>query len=359
MKKQKTIIMILALACGMTLMGCQNADGSQPNDSTEQEIDSVNKGYMVEENADGSQPNESTEQETVSVNKGYMVKAMLYQASEAYAFREEPMTGFDAQCYQDDTADATFNVTLGGQQYLLTYEESAVLPLSDISVHTYKYDYMAESQTETMRVLVDTQSGQMVKCVNVPLSADLDTEQDYVEFVKGMVPPTTNWEAYAYECTTHFYTEGENSFRSQVVDGFHTCSENETLGCYSLYYTKSVNGIQTAEHISAEIDGDSFSIEIIDWAKQDLYDEETGFISKEHSDQINALVNNNEEAVHTYLSSCVQSGYSATKITITGRQLFYKNGKMYMLVTTSVAVTDEQTPGDGVELQVKMICEVQ
>ncbi len=329
---KKLFLIILALACGMILLSCQNANGSQSN--------------------------ESTEGETVSANNDYIVEAMLYQTSEDYIFQGETVTGFDAQTYQDDKADATLSVTLGGQQYLLAYEESAVLPLSDISVHTYKYDYTVESKTKTMRVLVDTQSGQPVKCSNVPLSAELDTEQDYVEFVKSMMPPTTNWEAYAYECTTHFYTEGENLFRSQVVDGFHICSENETLGTYSFYHTKSVNGIKTIEHISAEIDDDSFSIEFIDLAKQGWYDGETGLVAKEYSNQINALENSHEASVNACLQSCVQSGYSATKITITDRKLFYKNGKVYMLVAASMAVTDDQMPENVVETQVKMICGV-
>ena len=113
---------------------------------------------------------------------------------------------------------------------------------------------------------------------------------------------------------------------SKVRDGFHICNENERLGTYSFYYTKSINDIKTDEHVSAEFYENMFILEIYDFDYQDsVYDT----LLKE----INSVDNN----IKSYFELKVKNIYDIKNVTITSKRMFVKNGVPYVYSKVNIS----------------------
>ena len=133
-------------------------------------------------------------------------------------------TKFDSKVYKENVANPTITVDILGTKYTGVYEETAKLPKSDVTVFNYSI-----KDTESGRILVDSNTGDVLEYIGIPCTQELITEKDYVDFINAVLQGRSYLNQYDYKCTTHYYTFAEKEIRSQVVDGFRICGENENL----------------------------------------------------------------------------------------------------------------------------------
>lgn len=161
-----------------------------------------------------------------------------------------------------------YDLLFMGEQYTGIYETSALLPLSGNKVYTY----LIEGHEEC-RVMVDAETSEIVKYVNFPFEKEVTAEQDYMDMIQSIVGTENQLSKYQYLCRTYYYIKGNNSFQSTAKDEFHFLADNEILGRYEFYFNKYVNDVPVLEHISANIDQDTITLELVNQGEvENAYD---------------------------------------------------------------------------------------
>ena len=250
------------------------------------------------------------------------IETVLYRTAEdGSIFDIERTTEFDTKEYIDNSAAKTIELKILDSEYTLEYENSAILPMSDLKVHVYCLQGLSNS-----KIFIDSQNENVVKYFNIPHTENLNTETDFTDFICNLVGSKIHLDEYEYKCTTHYYSFSDLGMESKVQDGFHICNENERLGTYSFYYTKSINDIKTDEHVSAEFYENMFILEIYDFDYQDsVYDT----LLKE----INSVDNN----IKSYFELKVKNIYDIKNVTITSKRMFVKNGVPYVYSKVNIS----------------------
>lgn len=280
-------------------------------------------------------------------DSGIIFDTVLYSSPEEYTsfFKSTEQTAeFEMVEFKDDTVKQSTSVNILGNDYKLSYETSAILPQSDISVNNYKINEFPNA-----KVLIDAKSGEIVKYVNIPHSLSITSEDTCEKFIQSLIGTNYNLSNYDYKCTTHYYTFSDTAMRSQVVDGFHVCSENEKLGRYSFYYTKSLNGVKISDHIAMEITNDHFSLEIYDLGYSEGYYKE---ILKDFN------VADLEYSLTKHFQSDVKEGYAYNDIQIKSYQLFIKNEKPYIIATSVLTVTEKNSKDEVYATNIRTISSI-
>ena len=268
----------------------------------------------------------------------YVFDTVLYtnDSENSNIVVDEKSVNFDVEVFVDKSAKKTFDLEILNEKYTAEYVESAKLPLTGETVHTYSL-----REINNAKILID-RSGKIVKYVNIPIDRSFSTEQEYKDFIQNLVGETFNLSEYKYTCTTWHYVFFDNGMSSKVEEGFHICGENERFSCYSFYFDKYIGGIKTLEHVFAEFDDDSFSLEMYDWG-----------YSSETFKQLLKETDNIENELNSYLQTHVQNDNSIEKFEITGQKMFVRNGIPYLQTTLTIDYTDSY--GGGYNAVVKVI----
>lgn len=239
-----------------------------------------------------------------------------------YILNEHRSTAFDTCEYTDAKAEQNKTLTVCGIKYSMTYENSAILPMSDFAIHTYKIDGL-----ENARVLVNAMDGSVIKYINIPYTQSLSTEEDYLEFIQA-VHPSSDYSEYGYKCTTHCYYISDSEIRSAAENGFLLKNENRKIKAYYFYFTQSIGSIETDNHISAIFNTDTFTLEVydIDYS-MDVVRPLLGVLSKL------------ENSLSEYVRANLKVGIDFYTCDVGRQRLFVKDGIPYILTSLSVTFT--------------------
>lgn len=254
------------------------------------------------------------------------LETVIYSTSEGgvvFNTNEKTCEKFQALTYTENISKSTILIDILGAKYTGIYKATVKLPRSDIEV----YDYEIQGR-EHSRVLIDTKTNAIVRYVNIPHNENLTDENDHIAFIKKMLGENHNLGKYDYECKTHYYSRNPGEIRSQFVDGFRILEENDRLGSYCFFYTKSKNGVRMQDYITAEIGEDSFWLDI----------HEPGYETEKFSPILDRM-DEVEKATETHLKDNLYDGYTLVSIEYTGKRVFIMDGIPYVLITSNITFT--------------------
>lgn len=303
MNIRKLMSIVICCAILFTLLSCTNS-----NSKTYDENSKAN----------------SSESEIGNVDEKVFDTYLYSTAIDNYILSEQRCTTFDTCEYIDSEAEQKKSLNIHGIEYTMTYEKSAILSMSDLAVHTYKIDGL-----ENARVLVNVIDGGVIKYINIPYTAILSSEEDYLELIQRL-HPSSNYSAYDYKCMTHCYYISDTKIRSSVENGFLLENENRTTKAYYFYFTQSIGSIETDNHISAIFNTDTFTLEVYDFDyTMDVFQPLLGSLSKLDNE------------LTGYIRANLKAGFNFSTCDVGRQKLFIKDGTPYIL--TSVSVTFTQT----------------
>ena len=261
----------------------------------------------------------------------YVFDTVLYKSeSELFTVVEdEDYVDFDAEVFVDKAANQTINLQILNNEYTAKYVESVKLPLCGETVHTYSL-----SESSNIKVLIDA-TGKIVKYINLPINTSLSTEQEYKDFIQNLVGETVKLSKYDYKCTTWHYIFSDNGMESKVEDGFHICGDNERFSSFSFFFDKSINGINSLEHISAEFTNDSFTLEIYDWG----YETEPLAQLLQKAENIENIENVDDQ-FSKFFNDHTKKGYFVKEYEIRSQKLFFRNGILYLYSSLDIVYAD-------------------
>lgn len=302
MKKINIIFLSILMLLSILLCSCQPSNSDISN------------------NGSGNNNNSSNGDESTTSNE---LKTVIYgQTEDSTIFHasQKEYEKFDVREYQEDISEKQITVDILGTKYTGVYTHSAKLPQCDLNVHVYELQ-----GTDGGKVLLDTKTNTIVEYVYIPCPENPVTESDYNEFIKRMLGDDYDLTKYDYKCKTHYYRESSKGFSSQVVDGFRICEENESVGTYYFFYTKSENGFELEDHIAGSFYGGKFSLEIY----------EHGYDLKDYSPILNRT-NEVEKSIEAYLRQNVKDGCTLVSIEHGKKHVFIQDGVPYVMVTSTV-----------------------
>ena len=266
----------------------------------------------------------SSQSENSNVDEKIFDTYLYSTAEDNYILSEQRCTTFDTCEYIDLKAEQKKSLTIHGIEYTMSYEKSAILSMSDLTIHTYKIDGL-----ENARVLVDAIDGIVIKYINIPYTEILSSEKDYLEFIQAL-HPSSNYSSYDYKCMTHCYYISDSEIRSSIENGFLLTNENRTTKAYYFYFTQSIGSIETDNHISAIFNTDTFTLEVYDFNyTMDVFQSLLGSLSKLDTE------------LTGYIKANLKAGFNFSTCDVGRQKLFIKDGAPYIL--TSVSVTFTQT----------------
>ncbi len=273
-------------------------------------------------------------------NSNNELKTIIYGLTENSAVfntNEKEYEKFEACEYKEDISKDTVTINILGTKYTGIYTKTVKLPRMDTEV----YDYKLEG-TENGRVLINTKTGAVVEYVCIPHNENLIAEDDYVNFIKQMIGNSCDLKSYDYRCTTHYYSFSSKAMSSEVVDGFRICEENDQLGSYSFFYSKSENGIRMPGHISAEIDEDTFYLEVYEYDYKST-------VFPPILDKIDEV----EASIENHLRNSLKEGFTLVSIEYGSKSVFVQDGNPYIMISSTVTYKTEH--GDEFSTIVKTI----
>ncbi len=325
---KKIFVFFIALSLALLLVSCSTIrdDNSSTSDintnSSEETTGDINTNSSEETTADtvmGDDP----------VDADYLLSTAILQTSEDQSiFKPLEFASFKTVEYTDTAAKQTLQLEIDGIKHSFLYENSASLAMADIDVDVYK---LKDSQNS--KVFINKTDGSVVKYVNIPLNSKLQTESDYNEFIRNILPDNLDFANYNYRCTTHYYAISELGVESSVEEGFRSCSESERLGSYSFYYDRSIQNIKTSEHISAEFRQNNFTLEIYDLSFDKEF-EKLFSVSDKLESQIAAHIASNMSEIKLFKELSVDS-----------MTLFVKDGTPYILVNSTIKFCSKENSG--------------
>ncbi len=235
---------------------------------------------------------------------------------------------FSEHIYQDDSVDKIITIDVFGAEYELNYVESAIMPRSDMRVNTYRYG------DEGFKIYINADTGEIVECIGVPYEYDISNEQQYyMDLIKTLIPAKYSLETYECKVYTHYYEFGEDYMRSQEIEGFKICDENQELVGYRFSFSKKIGNVDVGNYISVEFAYGRLYIELYDFG----YDEE--LVNSYISDFVSV-----ESQFNDHIMSKVKSMYNVINIENKSYTFFMKDGNPYVLVTSEVTFFKDIDP---------------
>ncbi len=268
-------------------------------------------------------PDESlSEIESVDDGENFFNTYLYSTAEDNYILSKQRSTTFDTREYVDSEAEPRKSLTIQGVNYTISYEKSAILSMSDLSVHTYKID-----GSENARILVDAKDGAVIKYINIPYTKNLSSEKDHLEFIQAL-HPSSCYSEYDYKCMTHCYYVSDLEIRSSVENGFLLGNETRTTKAYYFYFTQSIGSIETDNHISAIFNADTFTLEVYDFDyTMDVFQLLLNSLSKLDNE------------LTTYVKANLKTDYNFSACDVGRQKLFIKDGTPYILTSVSITFT--------------------
>ncbi len=270
-------------------------------------------------------------------------KIMIYGSYEndtIYHVKGDWEKTYGEKEYTENGIEKNVTVDVFGKEYTGIYKNSAQLPRSDTKVRVY-----ALQGVEDAVVMVDVKTGNVVEYVGIPYDASkLKTEADYKKAIESIVNTTGKLSAYDYKATTHYYETGEDGIRSRVVDGFKVCEENETIGTYSFYYTKSLGEYKLPDHVSVEFYNGCVNVEVYEYG----YDIS---MFEKKADQMKSVLQNAE----AYLVENAKEGVKLKDFKHGQAEFFVKDGKVCVFVRTTASYQSQYTGGEWISNSISTI----
>ena len=319
------IIMLSALLCS-----CQNeAKKKTENVPKQDDINNVK-----------TKPNNVT---TENLVVDPVFQTMIYGSYEndtIYHVKGDWEKTYGEKEYTETGIAQSITVNIFGKEYTGIYKNSAQLPRSDTKVRVYTLE-----GTESGVVMIDQRTNKIVEYVAIPYNASkLKTEADYKKAIENIVNTTGKLSEYDYKSTTHYYKTSEDGIRSQVVDGFKVCEENETIGTYSFYYTKSLGEYKLPDHISVEFYNGFVNVEVYEYG----YDIS---MFEKKADQMKSVLQNAE----AYLTKNAKEGVKLKDFKHARAEFFVKNGKVCAFVRTTASYQSQYTGGEWISNSISTI----
>lgn len=320
------LISIMAF-CAILFALCSCTDVNNQNDDKDLNDQSYNEN-LDNENSDENSKVTLSESETNSISEKNFDMYLYSAAEDNYILNGQRTTKFDTVEYVDSKVESKKHLKINGVEYSMTYEGSAVLPTSDLAVHTYIIDGLKNA-----RVLIDSITGNIVKYVNIPYTEALTSEEDYLDFIQKTYP-SSNYSVYDYKSMTQCYYTSDSEVRSRVENGFLLENENRTTSRRYFFFTQSIDAVKTGNHISAIFDADNtFTLEIHNFDYK--------------MDEFQSLLNSQaelENELTLYVKENLKSEYTIFDCNVVQQTLFVKDAKPYILTSVSVtfAYTDDK-----------------
>ena len=251
----------------------------------------------------------------------YTFDTVLYQSSteDIPVINDTKSIDFGSSVFIDSSAKQKFSVNILNERFTAEYTESAKLPLTADIVHTYTL------KNTGGKIMVSAKTGKIVEYINIPIKISYSTEKEYIDFISNFIGKSIDLTAYEYKCTTWHYLHYEDGFESKVEDGFHICSGNEKFSSYSFYFDKTLGGIKTLDHVSAEFFEDSFYLEVYDMGY------ESG-----HFAQLLQNLGSSNEVFDSYLDQNFKNDYVLNSYAVSSQTLFIRDGIPYIQTTLDI-----------------------
>ena len=292
---------------------------------------SCNRNNAIDGNTENIAENEkdSNDGQTIDKNNIRFNTVINGSAEEISIFQiKKENEKFSKSIYTDDSVDKTISIDVFSTEYDLNYVESAILPISDMKVNTYKFG------EDGFKILINAHTGEIVECIGLPYEYDVSTQQQYyMDLIKALVPEKYALESYECEIYTHYYELGSDYMRSREIEGFKICGENEELVSYRFSFSKKIGNVNTGNHISVEFSNGKLYVELYDFG----YDEE--FIKSYINDFISVEAHFND-----HISSKVKSEYNVVNIENKSYTFFMKDNIPYIMVTSEVRYSENDDP---------------
>ena len=322
---KKMMFGFVALLVATSLCGCQyTRNPSNLPDSSNVENENITT------NDESASENKTTEEQLDfmddTADSGvFKTVAAIYDYESVTGLDLSDSIDFGYSVFDNSLVSPTKTLKILDREYDLTYLESAKLSMTAAKVNTYSVN------GADAKVIFDEKNERIVEYINIPLKISYETEQEYVEFIRQMVKDDADLSEYEYMCTTWYFVYYDNGVESVVDDGFRKCGENERLAGYSFYFDKYVNGMKTLDHVSAEFDSDSFSLEIYN----------SGYTDETFS-KFNAEVwDDVQKDIVEYLNSHLIFDSKLDAYRIVDQRLFIRDGKQYCQTIVEVDVSND------------------
>lgn len=288
------------------------------------------------ENASESTENASKSQEIITDNQSEInidnikFNTVVYGSAEANSMfkMSKASEQFAESIYQDDSIDKIITIDVLGTEYEMNYMESAIMPRSDMRVNTYRYG------DKGFKILMNADTGEIVECIGVPYEYDISVEQQYyMDLIKTLIPAKYSLESYECKVYTHYYEFGEDYMRSQEIEGFKICGENQELVGYRFSFSRKIGDVDFGNHISVEFSRGKLFLELYDFE----YDDD--FVKTYINDFINV-----QPQFENHILSQAKSLYNITDIENKSYTFFMKEGIPYIMVTSEVTFSTTNEP---------------
>lgn len=246
MKKLQKFISVI-LIC-LLLASCNNAvdHGENTTDGASENINSENT-TNEENTTDGTTTGDgSTEETTTDDNdvepKPSKLNNLIHddKTLSGNGLKNDDTEYYKQQVFTNPAAPKTRSVELFGVEHTLTYLRSGLMSYSGIPVDQYTVD-----DIENAWILFLADSDQVVRYENIPLPKVYESEQEYKDLIRSLIPADMDISNYEYFVETRYddiaddSTKNENKFvyGEGVTNCSYTFRYYDKLDTYDNVYT--------------------------------------------------------------------------------------------------------------------------
>ena len=299
---------------------------TESSEVTTEEVTSVEETVVeTVTTAEVTSNEETTEAITDSNQCTVPFNTVLFQTPQESSSKfniSKASADFSEKIYVDETATSYITLDIFGNEYKLSYKESAQLPRSDMIVNTYQYF----GDEDDFKILINAATGEIVEYIGVSYEHNCISEEDYLDCIKSLLPEKYSLDLYnSYKVYTHYYSFGENYMESKEIEGFKMCGENEQLGGHTFVFTQTIGNVSLANHVSVEFSHGSIYIELYDFG----YDLDEASVFIESFEKV-------ESQFKTYITSKAKEDYTVSNIENKSYQFFMKGGIPYIMITSKI-----------------------
>ncbi|MBE6694049.1 MAG: hypothetical protein E7589_04725 [Ruminococcaceae bacterium] len=339
---KKTLYVVLCILTVVSMVACNVADNgkitTEASDTTPTEKAELDNTATTESNTEGNTDKIHEDADMIQLSSKFITE--VYGNTEGILVNSidgDQILPANKEIYVneyiDESATPSMKMEILGTEYTLCYEMSYVDQYSGVLTHCYLID-----GTETSRVAFNAQTGDIIKCIGLPLAQEISTEEDSIEFIRStlmqLTDNTIDLAQYDYKSYTHVYTRSDKGMRSHTVEGYKTeAAENETINYHSFMFSRSRGGITLPEYMHALIRDDNFRIDIY-WPE---YEEDDLNAFAECIDEVG-------EHVMSYIQLGLKDDYLFKNADITEYRLMVKDGIPYIITTAEVSIADKESP---------------
>lgn len=200
------LVGLLLVSCNNATDPMENTTDTEKNDVSNTETvaktDEITTGNIDENttdngnNPDVPEPPKSSKLNSLIYNDGtYSSSAVEYDDNK----------NFRSKKYQDEEAPKTRTVKIFDVEHTLTYKESYIMEYTGLSVDDYAVDDIEHGGVEFI-----ADSDQIFGYYNIPMQAEIITEQEYRDFIRSLVPADIDFLSYDCHVVTYYKDSSKN-----------------------------------------------------------------------------------------------------------------------------------------------------